>query len=282
MPYLTLGLRGASSPSTNFRRLLGAIGVVAGTALVIASFLGFAPPSKPSLVSETAPGLSMRIDTTGEALPPAAPAQETAAGKQIELWTGGRIYLVEPSTWTERSRAAVSEALSLLPSDVRSRLGNPALGPMFVSVNREGRTLTGAQPYQRAANFYSTNEGRNEVVLFTDQSVRTVLHELGHAYNLRGIPAGSYAQVFLDDEMQSFLKAAGWRVVTPIAELRYLRDHADVQVALETPPIWSRLSREDPLEDFANSFAAYFAAPQELKQVSPARYAWFAARFAAD
>jgi hypothetical protein len=167
----------------------------------------------------------------------------------------------------------------MLPANVRAELGNPALGPLYVSVNREGRTLSGAQPYQRAANFFSTNEGHNEVVLFPDQSPRTAMHELGHAYNLRHVAAGAYAQVFLDDEMKTFLKASQWRVVTSPNELKDLRDHADVKVVYEGVPVWSRLSRDDPLEDFANSFAVFFTAPMELKALSPGRFAWFADHF---
>jgi hypothetical protein len=174
----------------------------------------------------------------------------------------------------------VDDALAMLPANVRGQLGNSSLGPIYVSVNREGRTMSGQQPYHRAANFFSTNEGRNEVVLFPDQTSRTAMHELGHAYNLRYVAAASYAQVYLDDEMQSFLTAAGWRVLTPAGELRSLRDHADVDVVYEGAPVWSRLSREDPLEDFANSFALYFTTPLELKALSAERYAWFHDRFA--
>jgi len=173
----------------------------------------------------------------------------------------------------------VDDALAMLPDKVRLQLGNPSLGPIYVSVNREGRTMSGQQPYHRAANFFSTNEGRNEVVLFPDQTSRTAMHELGHAYNLRHVPAGSYAQVYVDDEMQSFLSATGWRVLTPVSELRGLRDHADVEVVYDGAPVWLRLSREDPLEDFANSFALYFTAPLELKALSAERYTWFEDRF---
>ena len=40
------------------------------------------------------------------------------------------------------------------------------------------------------------------------------------------------------------------------------------------------MSRNDPLEDFANSFALFFVNPGDLASRSPERYAWFAARFA--
>jgi hypothetical protein len=220
----------------------------------------------------------------GPALPLAgAMAQATDSGGLgplgLQGWQDERIYLIGAAEWTERSRASIDEALTLLPASVRSALGNPDLGPLYVLVDTQGRTLSGRQPYGRAANFYSTNEGRNEIVLFPDQTARTVLHELGHAYNLRRAGAGSYAQVYLDPEMLSFLSAADWRVLTPASRLGAMRDHAEVGVVYQGKPVWSRVSRDDPLEDFANSFAAYFAAPDELLRLSPGRYDWFKARF---
>ena len=190
-----------------------------------------------------------------------------------------RLVLVQSETWDANSKRSIDEALALLPPDVRSGLGNAALGPVFILVNSDGMTLSGRQPYGKAANFYSTNEGRNEVVLYPGQSPRTALHELGHAYNLRNVSPGAYAQVFLDAEMQSFMTEAGWRATTPADTLRGLRDHTQVEVANGGTPIWAQLSRNDPLEDFANSFALYFVAPEELKTLSLARYNWFESRF---
>ena len=40
---------------------------------------------------------------------------------------------------------------------------------------------------------------------------------------------------------------------------------------------WPRLSHDDPLEDFANSFANFYLDPAGLRATSPARYNWFAA-----
>src|SRR5205823_14115341 len=103
----------------------------------------------------------------------------------------------------------------------------------------------------------------------------------GHAYNRRHVPAGRYAQAFLDPEMKSFLDAAGWRVLTSPDALRDMSDHAAVSAEYHGARVWpaSGLSREDPLEDFANSFALFFAAPQELQRLSLARFDWFTARF---
>jgi hypothetical protein len=242
-------------------------------AVALTTHLGSVPKAFPS-----APGAP--ILRTGPATETEARARIASQGLAVERWQNqANVLLIEPGAWSDRSFEMVDEALALLPDGVRAQLGNPALGPLYVSVNREGRTLSGLQPYQREANFFSTNEGRNEIVLFPDQTSRTALHELGHAYNLRHIPAGSYAQVFADEEMQSFLKAAQWRVLTSPGELRHMRDHADVKVAYDGAPVWSRLSRNDPLEDFANSFALYFTSPAELKALSPSRFQWFADQF---
>jgi hypothetical protein len=231
----------------------------------------------PSLAAAGPSPLALRVEPGGPPLPIA-----TSGGTALERWQDERIFLNNPGEWTERSRASIAQALSLVPQRVRAVLGNPSLGPLYVSVNRHGRTMSGREPYGRAANFYSTNEGRNEIVLFPDQTPRTVLHELGHAYNLRRVAAASYAQVYLEPEMTSFLSAARWRILTPASALRQMRDHAEVAAVYEGAAIWPKLSRDDPLEDFANSFALYFDAPAELHRISPARYEWFRLRFAAD
>ena len=68
-------------------------------------------------------------------------------------------------TWDATSAANVKRAIALLPASVLSQLGNPLLGPVRVLVNQEGRTTPGIQPYGAAANFFSTNNGLNELVL---------------------------------------------------------------------------------------------------------------------
>jgi hypothetical protein len=164
-----------------------------------------------------------------------------------------------------------------LPPGIRAQLGNRALGPVHILVNRAGRTISGKQPYGGPANFFSTNDSRNELVLFPGQSVQTILHELGHAYNLRRIAAGRYSMVLLDPQMQSFMDATGWRVLSSPDQVRAARDHIQVAMAYDGPQVWSRLSHNDPLEDFANSFALYFLSPSELESRSPERFAWFEA-----
>jgi len=211
------------------------------------------------------------------AAPPPVPAPAPALSP-VDRWRAEGILLeMEGQEWDEASLANVNQALAALPARVRALLGNRELGPMHILVNREGRTLSGNQPYGRAANFFSTNEGRNELVLFPGQSVMTTVHELGHAFNLRRIPAGRYALVLLDDEMASFMAAAGWQVLSTPEQVRAARDHTQVQMSYRGARIWARVSNDDPLEDFANSFALYFLDPQALRQLSPERFAWFEA-----
>ena len=219
-------------------------------------------------------------ETAPAAASPAAAPVETAVQPQPEAasarWRAeGVVFVDEGQEWSATDLSTLDAALSTLPPQVRGQLGNPALGPLYVHVNRFGRTLSGGQPYGGAANFYSTNEGRNDLVLFPGQSLLTVLHELGHAYNLRRIAAASYARVFLDPEMQGFMAASGWQVLTPADQVAALRDHAQVSVAYQGTRVWTRVSRDDSLEDFANSFALYYADPQALLKLSPERFAWF-------
>jgi hypothetical protein len=235
--------------------------------------------------------LALMLLSVLPSLMPAPPAF-TAAGVEAQVGTAnagvgiaesadaaGGIVRVQPETWDDASRSALEQALALLPASVRAELGNAELGPLYVLVNEQGATLSGRRPYGRAANFYSTNDGRNEIVVYPGQTPRTLLHELGHAYNLRAVPPGSYARVFLEPEMQSFLTAAGWSVLTPSETLRTLSDHTQVEYVYDGRQVWSELSRDDPLEDFASSFALYFSSPRELRRLSPERYRWFDARF---
>ena len=57
-------------------------------------------------------------------------------------------------------------------------------------------------------------------MLYPQQSVFTIVHELGHAYNLRHVGAGRYAMVLLDPEMRSFLAATGWQILSSDDEIR--------------------------------------------------------------
>jgi hypothetical protein len=214
--------------------------------------------------------------------PPAvAPAQAPAAPAStsvIERWRAlGVIIETQGQEWDAQSLANVDAALSALPASLRAQLGNPALGQMHVLVNSQGRALSGKQPYGGGANFFSTGDGVNELVMYPRQRVATILHELGHAYNLRRIPAGSYARVLIDPEMESFMAATGWQVLATREEIAQSVDHMRLNYQYDGSFRWQGLSRFDPLEDFGNSFAMYFYDPAGLKAQSPERYAWMAA-----
>jgi hypothetical protein len=216
-----------------------------------------------------------------EAAAPSAPVQAAPTSQAVsasERWlTESVLFVLEGQDWDATSFRNVETALALLPPHVGGLLGNKDLGPLHIIVNRYGRSLSGKQPYGQAANFFSTNDGKNELVLYPSQSVLTVLHELGHAYNLRAVPAGRYALVLLDPEMESFMAATGWRLLSTPEQLWAARDHMQVKMAYEGGFLWERTSNHDPLEDFANSFALYFYDGERLRALSSERFDWFEA-----
>ncbi|HEY7268388.1 MAG TPA: hypothetical protein VH951_01050 [Dehalococcoidia bacterium] len=244
----------------------------------------------PALVSETsavvaaAPQVpaaqAQAVASQAQAAAPVAAAPVTEAGQSQpgQRWLAeGFVFVTQGQDWDDASFKNVDAALATLPQRIRAQLGNRSLGGLSILVNRTGTALSGKQPYGGAANFFSTNDGHNELVLFPDQSVLTTLHELGHAYNLRRIAAGRYALALLDPETQSFMAATGWRVLSTPDQVRAARDQIEVQYAYDGAFMWPRLSHNDPLEDFANSFALYFYSPGDLQKVSPERFAWFEA-----
>ena len=217
---------------------------------------------------------------TAAEVPPVAQPAAPAFVNPIDRWAAAGIDIeTQGQLLDDASLANVDAALSAVPPSLLSSLGNPAFGPLHILVNTEGRVLSGDQPYGGPANFFSTNDGTNELVLYPQQSVFTIVHELGHAYNLRHVGAGRYAMVLLDPEMQSFLAATGWTINSTDDEIRNAVDHMHVSYTYNGSFHWPRLSNDDPLEDFANSFASYFLDPNGLQQESPARYAWMAATF---
>jgi hypothetical protein len=177
---------------------------------------------------------------------------------------------------------AVLEALSRLPPHVVRNLGSPFYGRLHVLSNGGGQTLSGYRPYSNGANFYSNNDGRNELILVPGQGRRTILHELGHAYQMRMTPPGRYAWVFFQQEMRDFMQATGWRLLSSDAEVAAAHDQTEIRFAYDAPQIWSYLSHHDPLEDYANSFALFFDDPAELARLSPVRYDWFLRHVATD
>jgi hypothetical protein len=233
--------------------------------------------------SEAAAAPVSGAPAVNEAPPPpveALPAAQALPAGPIGRWAAAGIMIeTEGQMLDDFSLANVDAALSALPAEVLAQLGNPAFGSLHILVNTDGRVLSGDQPYGGAANFFSTNEGTNELVLYPQQSVFTIVHELGHAYNLRGVGAGRYAMVLLDPEMRSFLTATGWQILSSDAEIRGAVDHMRVSYSYTGSFHWPRMSNDDPLEDFANSFAMYFLDPEGLRQLSPERYQWMAGSF---
>jgi hypothetical protein len=224
-----------------------------------------------------APAQAAQTTAPATTLPASSAPAATAPG---ERWRAeGIIFEIEGQEWDARSIANVDAALASLPASVRANLGNRALGPLHVIANSSGRTLSGSQPLGRAANFFSTVDGRNELVLFPGQSVATITHELGHAYNLRRAPAGRYALVLFDPEMQSFMAATGWHVTSTPEQVNAAVDQTQVAYAYDGGFTWARISNFDPLEDFANSFSLFFTDRAELGRLSPSRLAWFQAIF---
>jgi hypothetical protein len=247
----------------------------------------FAETSAAAFSAETGALTSSGVVSSASATLSSEPAtlQQTAASgaasssleAAAQRWAAAGIILVnEGQAWDEISLANVDAALSLLPPGVLSGLGNPELGALHILVNTEGRSLSGSQPYGGAANYFSTNDGINELVLYPAQRVTTVLHELGHAYNLRNTPAGHYAQVLVDSEMESFLAATSWRIVTPRAVVATALDHTQMVFEYKGTFTWPEVSNFDPLEDYANAFAMYYADPEGLQAASPERHGWMA------
>ncbi len=265
---------------------------------VIAQAVAVEPAIAPAVVAEPVVSQQTAVQpatvkaAAEPAAPSAAPAAAVAAAQPAPVivveapapvaaapTAAGRIALIGASQWDAVSLANVQAAVAALPSSVQAKLGNPAFGQVKILVNSQGRTASGFQPYGQAANFFSTNESTNEVVLYPQQSAFTILHELGHAYNLRFSPAGNYASVLAMPEMQSFMAATGWVLLTPVAQVAGMYDHSQVSLSYNGAPVWTSMSRNDPLEDFANSFATYFLNKADLAARSPERYAWFVSHF---
>ena len=190
--------------------------------------------------------------------------------------------VVEDQTWDEESVYTIADALGRLPEHVVRRLGNRYYGRLQVLSNSDGVALDGWQPFDTGANFYSNYNRRNELVLVPNQGLRTVLHELGHAYQMREVPSNRYAWVFFQTEMREFMDATGWQLLSGDADVAAARSVAQLAFSYRGAQIWDRLSNEDPTEDYANSFALYFSDPEELEALSLARYEFMRDHVARD
>ena len=227
------------------------------------------------------PAEQARLISEVESMAVAPAASRTTVVEEARARYGVEIVL-EGQTWDETSLAAVMTALQSLPPPVLEKLGNPAFGPLRILCNPQAAALSGVRPYASGANFYYNSDGRNEIILMPSQGTLTVLHEMGHAYQMRGVPAGRYAWVYLDPEARDFMAATGWRLLSSEEEVKASWDGADLRFEYDGPPVWQYLSRQDPAEDFANSFAYFVDDPAALATFSPVRYDWFLRHLTVD
>ncbi len=204
-------------------------------------------------------------------------ATDPACQVQVARQVYGVEIVTEGQEWNEVSLGTVLDALSRLPPDVVSQLDSSLDGPLYILCNTSARSLSGTLVYPNGANFFSTNDGRSEIVLYPNQGTLTVLHELGHAYQLRLVPAGRYALAFQDPEVRDFMRATGWTLLSSDAEVTAALDQTEIRFAYDGPEVWQSLSNPDPLEDYANAFALFFYDPERLRELSPVRYEWMLA-----
>ncbi len=209
-------------------------------------------------------------------------ATDPACQVQVARQLYGVEIVTEGQEWDEVSLNAVLDALSRLPPDLVRQMDGPLDGPLYILCNTSARSLSGTHVYPNGANFFSTNDGRSEIVLYPHQGPLTVLHELGHAYQLRLVPAGRYALAFQDPEVRDFMQATGWTLLSSDAEVAAALDQTELRFSYDGPEVWQSLSNPDPLEDYANSFALFFYDPERLRGLSPVRYDWMLAHVATD
>lgn len=201
-----------------------------------------------------------------------------AADPACQVQQARELYGVEivllDQDWDELSLQAVNDALAKLPPHVVNQLGNRFSGRLYVLCNDESRTMSGASIFPSGANFFYNNDGRNEIVLYPQQGTLTVLHEMGHAYQLRMAPAGRYAWLFFEAEIRDFMKVTGWTLDSTDEELAAALDQTQLRFSYSGKEVWMFMSHFDPLEDYANSFAMFFYNPNKLLEISPERYEW--------
>jgi len=189
---------------------------------------------------------------------------------------------VENQSWSEQSLDDLLAALRKLPPHIVRRLGNRHYGRLTVLSNPEAVTLEGWQPYPNGANFYTNHNERNQLVLVPNQGTFTILHELGHSYQMREVPSDRYAWVFFQTEMREFMEATGWRLLSSDEEVAGAREVTSLRFEYAGPQVWQSMSHVDPVEDYANSFAMYFSDPDGLDRRSPERYAFMRDHVATD
>ncbi|MEX0682016.1 MAG: hypothetical protein WD904_13360 [Dehalococcoidia bacterium] len=251
--------------------------------------IGDAWTATPS-VSTPAPS----IDLTPAA---AALAAEIEARWGIDVVTTGQDWGITEDMQL-RNLGALYGALAALPVAVVAAATHNAHGTLALLSNNSGRTLAGWQPYgSGAANFYSSEDwsatdryDASQVVLQTGADGMTIAHELLHAYQMREVASGAYAQSLLTPEMQSFMAGSGWLPTVPPDELAQRLNGSWDEVGSLFQYTGTDLTyvsntgetvhayTPNPVEAFAVVGALYYAAPDGTDLPDwPEYWAWFAA-----
>ena len=200
---------------------------------------------------------------------PSAAALVAYASEQfgIEIETAGQDWGADEREQAANIGAVVS-AWERLPESVASAVADHAFGSLVILSNQQGRTIGGWQPYGDAATSFYTNSDQSadgygashQIVLATGADVTTVLHEMFHAYEMRNVRADQYVAALLDEEMLSYMDAAGWRLLVSEQELLENANEPWETVnsffAYEGPDRAGRAS--NPLEDFASAGAIFY------------------------
>ena len=239
------------------------------------------------------------VSTPGPAVGLSAAAGDLIA--DIEASWGIRV-VTEGQDWGRDEAAqlknlgALAGALESLPAGTVAAATHNSHGTLTVLSNDAGRTEAGWQPYGGgAANFYSTEDvvGGNridssQVVLQTGSTRMTIAHELLHAYQMRDIASGRYAESLLTPEMKSFMQMSGWVQTvsdeelaaslggswTDIAALFRYEGHELIYIS-EIGEVVHAFA-PNPVEAFAVTGALYYAAPDGTQTPPwPEHWAWF-------
>lgn len=125
---------------------------------------------------------------------------------------------------------------------------------VFVSSN--GCTSSGTCPFSGMANYYWASE--REAVVAPGQSAFITAHELCHAHQ--------HYVILKETDKEPSINLSEWYNTE--------EGKSFVEMAEDNPFVWQRMSRGEPLEDFANTCSYWFVDPETLKTMNLARYNW--------
>ena len=219
-------------------------------------------------------------------LTPSAAALVAYANEQfgIEIEIDGQDWGADKGEQVANIGAVVS-AWERLPESVASAVADHAHGSLVVLSNQQGRTTGGWQPYGDVVTSFYTNSDQgvdgygasHQIVLATGADVTTVLHELFHAYEMRNVGADQYVAALLDDEMQSFMETAGWRLL--VSEQELLANAHEPWETLNRLFVYEGLApaghASNPLEDFASAGAIFYGNDDGSSLGQPDVSDWF-------